>query len=124
MSRSAGQIGACLIRRREARAALAAATILLSVSCAGVLTKTDERIVGDSLAARIYELDRFDRACPHDEHAYKPGAPRECAAWAKILNDWMHANNVASEVVAKGSMPARERRELRAFLKATTEMPK
>lgn len=102
-----------------------AALLLLlgATSCAGVLTKTDAAFVGDRLAARIYYEDKVEQLCPHDAEKFIPPAPAGCAAWAKTLNDWAHANTVATQVIAKGDMPSAERKELRAFQSAMEALP-
>lgn len=115
MSQQAGRIGPGFIRRVKASSTLAAATIL-SVSCAGILTKSDNVLVGDSLAARIYYQDRFDQFCQHVGTAYVPNAPPQCLNLGVLLNEWAHANTIASQVIADGALPAPEKAELKRYL--------
>jgi hypothetical protein len=102
------------------------AAVLLTLSllgCPGVLTKTDAALVGDSLAARIYQLDRFERLCPHDADNFFPTAPAGCATMTALLAEWKHSNSVADEVIKKGNLPSQEKTEIRDVMRKVARLP-
>ncbi len=95
---------------------------LVSVSCAGILTKSDKAWLDDRLASRIFHEDRFERLCP-PVGSPLPAGPPGCLTMKALLDEWEHANTIANAVQQKGSIPREEKREMNRIVKRVRKLP-
>jgi hypothetical protein len=96
---------------------VAAAPLFLS-GCS--LLKTDKAKVGDFLAARLWEEDRYERACV----PVKPDVSfARCEEMQRLLKDWKHLNGVANAAQKLGDLPPEAKKEIRTVWKKVSRLP-
>lgn len=90
---------------------------LVALIGCSALRQSDKAFVADSVAARVFEEDRYERHC-----VLKAGPPG-CAEMQQLLQDLKHANEVANTVQKTGRIPSDQKKEIARLLKQIRSLP-